>query len=126
MFKPSFEQEAYTNHVTCRAHRSVFARLRGGSASLEIERSRYQGVPAEQRICKLCMDEVEDELHFCLKCKTTSAARIPLMKYMKRICPTFETMSTQQQFTKIMSSGGRHVARYIHKLFLLRNKLISS
>ena len=63
-FKQSFEQEVYTNQVSCRAHRSVFARLRGGSAPLEIERGRYQGVPAEQRLYKLCRDEVENEIHF--------------------------------------------------------------
>ena len=56
------------NTVRSKAQRSVVARLRGGTAPLEIETGRYVGIPAEQRICKLCRGAVEDEVHFCITC----------------------------------------------------------
>ena len=57
LFKREFITEQYTNTVLCRAHRSLLAKLRGGSAPLEIERGRYIGIPADRRVCKLCSDE---------------------------------------------------------------------
>ena len=37
--------------------------------NLEIERGRHRGLQAKERICKLCLKEVEDEIHFLLKCE---------------------------------------------------------
>ena len=48
MIKREFITERYTNTVLCRAHRSLLAKVRGGSAPLEIERGRYIGIPAAQ------------------------------------------------------------------------------
>ena len=63
IFKQEYESEPYINVVTSRAHRAFLARLRGGSATLEIETGRYVGIPAEQRICKLCHSGIGDEAH---------------------------------------------------------------
>ena len=67
LFKQEYAPEPYVN-VTSRAHRSLLAKLRGGSAMLEIETGRYTGIPAEQRLCKLCKSGVGDEAHFILTC----------------------------------------------------------
>ena len=51
LFKREFITEQYTKFYTvlCRAHRSLLAKLRGGSAPLEIERGRYIGIPADPK-----------------------------------------------------------------------------
>ena len=54
----------YINLITCRAHCSLLAKLRGGSATLEIETGRYVRTPVEHRTCKLCYTDVENEMHF--------------------------------------------------------------
>ena len=44
--------------------------------SLEIHTGRYSSTVREQRYCKLCnSNEVEDELHFILKCPYFSTIR---------------------------------------------------
>ena len=44
LFKREFITEQYTSTMLCRAHRSLLAKLRGGSVPLEIERGRYIGM----------------------------------------------------------------------------------
>ena len=41
LFKCEYVPEPYINVVTCRAYRAFLAKLRGGSAPLEIETGRY-------------------------------------------------------------------------------------
>ena len=62
-FKREYVPEPYINVVTSRAHHSLLAKLRGGSAMLEIETGRYTGIPAEQRLCKLYKSDVGDEVY---------------------------------------------------------------
>ena len=60
------------NHLTAnlsKIKRSLISRLRSGSLQLEVERGRFSSVPRDERICKLCGVEVEDELHFLFKCE---------------------------------------------------------
>ena len=59
-----------------RYQRSLLAQLKFGILPLKIETDRYQGLPLEQRICKLCdSNAVEDELHFMFHCKALDEAR---------------------------------------------------
>ena len=62
LIKSEYSSEQYINKVSCRAQ----AKLRGGSAPLEIETRRYVGTLIEQRIYKLCHQDVEGEAHFIL------------------------------------------------------------
>jgi coproporphyrinogen III oxidase len=47
----------------------LLSKLRISNHNLEIERGRHRGLQAKERICKLCLKEVEDEIHFLLKCE---------------------------------------------------------
>ena len=49
--------------------------MRTGHHPLEIESGRYIKTPREQRLCKLCMLDVEDEYHFVLKCDRYNGIR---------------------------------------------------
>jgi hypothetical protein len=48
---------------------------------LEIERGRHRGLQAKEGICKLhvCLKEVEDEIHFLLKCEALQNVRTPVI-----------------------------------------------
>ena len=61
-FKKLYEPEQYVNYVKCKAHRAFLAKIRGGSAPLEIELGRYRGLEINQRLCKLCKEDIEDEV----------------------------------------------------------------
>ena len=68
--KQDFVGEAYIPSVANHSYLSVLARLRGGTLSLILELGRYRRpkVPRTERICTLCDSEVEDEIHFMLRC----------------------------------------------------------
>ena len=59
--------------------RKYFSRLRIACTSLEVEKGRREGIPKEDRLCKLCSEQniikVEDEYHVLLECPTYSDAR---------------------------------------------------
>ena len=50
--------------------RVVIGQLRVSSHQLEIENGRANGVPREERICRLCQIEIDNEYHFTCKCPT--------------------------------------------------------
>jgi hypothetical protein len=66
--KIDFCTEYYVTRIHNKRKRSLLVRLRAGCLDLEIETGRWRGIPREQRICKLCNIEVEDELHFLFRC----------------------------------------------------------
>jgi hypothetical protein len=47
--------------------------------NLEIERGRHRGLQAKERICKLCLKEVVDEIHFLFKCEALQNVRTPFI-----------------------------------------------
>ena len=56
--------------------RKVISKMRCSDHNLEIERGRYLDIDRDKRICYNCaLNEVEDEEHFLLKCKTYQSAR---------------------------------------------------
>ena len=57
------------------ALRVAIGQLRISSHQLEIENGRTNGVPREERICRLCHIEIEDEYHFTCKCPTYAEIR---------------------------------------------------
>jgi hypothetical protein len=59
-----------------RYQRSLLSQLKFGILPLKLETDRYQGIPIEQRICKICdIKSVEDEPHFLFICPALAEAR---------------------------------------------------
>ena len=66
--------------VRSKRARRMLVKLRGGTAPLQIEMGRWQGVERERRICKECESEkIEDVCHWLLQCPTWEHLRIPLI-----------------------------------------------
>ena len=64
-----------------KSHRSVVAKLMCGTSNLKTERGRHKKIPRENRFCILCQNmEVEDEVHFILKCPFYEDLRNPLLQ----------------------------------------------
>jgi hypothetical protein len=54
-------------------------RLRVSKHYLQIEIGRYQNIPREERLCKICnSEEVENETHLLLSCKAYEQSRANL------------------------------------------------
>ena len=101
LFKQEYGPEPYTNILTCRAHQSFLAKLRGGSAPLEIETGRCVGAPVEQRTCKLCHAAVGDEAHFMLTCPVLHSNHLLLISFMLQTASDFEHYSVVEQMCAI-------------------------
>ena len=64
-----------------KSERRMIVKLRGGTAPLQVEMGRWQGVKREERICKECNSgEVEDVSHWLLRCPTWNSQRQSLMR----------------------------------------------
>ena len=56
-------------------HRLAFAKFRCGVASTRIETGRYEGLELKNRICPVCKNDIEDEIHVILHCPVYSDLR---------------------------------------------------
>lgn len=55
--------------------RVAIGQLRVASHRLEIETGRHSGVPREERVCRVCIEEVESEEHFVCRCRAYAQIR---------------------------------------------------
>ena len=63
-------QPKYLDMFLPNALRVANGRLRVSFHQLDIENGRANGVPREERICRLCQIEIDDKCHFTCKCVT--------------------------------------------------------
>ena len=79
LFKQDMETEAYIKTYS-NSKCSILCQLRIAILPLEIELGRYVRLKINERTCKLCKKDVEDEIHFVCVCPVLEL--IP-MKYLK-------------------------------------------
>ena len=106
VYKTDLITEHYVKLNMERSHRRILAKFRSGSLPLQIEIGRYAKpkVPLDNRICKLCKDNVvEDELHFLLCCDFYSDLRRPLLNKAQLCNVNFPHMLIKDKFILIMN-----------------------
>ena len=70
--KTNFGLEKYLTILNNFHYKRSICRLRISSRRLQIETGRYRNVPRDERICQKCSEnEIEDEVHFLIKCSET-------------------------------------------------------
>ena len=62
---------------------------------LEIEKGRYQNIPLNERICKLCKLEIEDEIDLLLQCPILNSFRTEAMQQISDICKIFASLDNK-------------------------------
>ena len=95
---------------------AFLAKLRGGSAPLEIEIGRYVGTLPDLRVCKLCNTGVEDEMHFTLHCAALRQERMPLIDHMNTFSLSFEDLGMEYCIRCVMMEANlsRKIAKYLY------------
>ena len=94
---------------------------------LEIETGRYTKTTREERLCKLCSLEIEDELHFITSCPKLSQRR---KLFDKIITNTISEWNDLDNLTKclIIINPSEKIAvtsaQFCHGLLQLRNKIL--
>ena len=100
--------------------RSLVTKIRLGCLPLEVETGRYFNIERNLRICKLCNDECETELHFLFKCSKLSTLRENL--YLK--VPELLSKSCNISKLEYLSQLPHTFSNYLQKLWKTRNELI--
>ena len=120
--KLSYGLDKYTCVLNIRKFRHLYCSFKIGSLDLHIQSGRYNNIPREQRLCKLCTLEVEDEYHFLLKCPMYNELRniyIPA-KYI--------TNPNHHKFVLLMTCKNEkiilNVANYIYMAYRERNTFL--
>ena len=78
--------------------------------------------PRELKICKLCQTDVEDEVHFLLKCE--SLERECLLLY--KICPEVLNYCTDLDKCLFLFSKPHVMGNYVQKLWQLHEELMQN
>ena len=84
--KKKLEMENFLKLNIDRSDISNFVRLRISNSILMIEKGRHIKIDLENKVCPLCKFEVEDELHFTIKCTKLQELR---NKFYRKISDIF-------------------------------------
>ena len=90
---------------------SSFVRLRIRNSILMIEKGRHRKIDLEKRLCPLCKFEVEDELHFPIKCTKLQELRNKFYQKISDILPSFYNLSDTEKFHQIFRSNDYDVSK---------------
>jgi len=117
-FKASFVPEDYLS-IKHEKHRKALTKLRISAHSLAIERGRYTRplTPVENRTCKNCPGDIENEYHFLIECKQYCQDRENLYNAIKRKCAQFTNLDDEGKFIYMLSAGvdvAELVAKFIY------------
>jgi hypothetical protein len=129
-YKPGMPEYVRFTHRVADSHVRDFMRFRCGSHKLLVCTGRWQGqpVPRAERMCLKCThNEVEDELHFLLRCP----AYDPLRREAQGRCGLFDCCgglsgarrAGDAGMRMFMNQAPRHVARFVSECMQLREVL---
>ena len=116
--KNSFTIEPYISLVKNRNQRAWISRLRTSSHRLHIETGRYTVpvTPIKERTCRYCqLDEIDNEIHFLVKCSKFSIKRNCLFGKIGSINPNFENLTDEEKVTSMLCPVDTKVAKLINK-----------
>ena len=128
-FKSNFSLEPYLLFGS-RQQRQILTKFRISAHNLHIEKGRYCGTKVEDRICNLCKNGIEDEVHFLFTCPALNKYRDPYIKYIDEKHKNFSVLSDENKLIWLLSSEDKqlimHLFRLLSVLFQERDKIISN
>ena len=117
-FKYNVSTEKYLYAVKNIRHKIVLTRLRLSNHKLCIETGIHLRPKLERhkRKCFICKDEIEDEIHFVVKCPLYSSERKTLFHTLTRNSKNFDLLnSDEQKFIFIMTNEDMGVMKQLAK-----------
>ena len=116
-FKSIFKLEPYLLFRT-KQQRKLLAKFRISAHNLNIERERYIGTKVEDRICNLCKNNIEDEVHFLITCPRLEKFTEPYIKNIKETYKNFSLLSDENKLKWLLSSEDKQII--IHLMSSIR------
>ena len=110
--------------------RRVMAGLRAGCCPLQVELGRYTlpKTPFEQRTCRLCNTEVENQEHLLTRCSHLSKPRKLLCNFLAKYNSDFTYYNDCKKCLTILqpSSGVYSICKLVYDMLTLRNNILYS
>ena len=100
-------------------YRRALTRLRVSAHKLNIEigRQRRPYIPRHQRLCLYCnCGDIDDEIHFLLKCNFHAEARHSLFQLIASYLPLQELINEVEIFTTVMTSKNPVILNALGKI----------
>ena len=104
LIKQNIGREDYLLKLRNPKVRGILTKFRLSNHKLRIESGRNEGLRSEERMCQICFEGVEDEIHFLVKCKQYEAQRQPLFDVCRNLKPQFQFYTEKVKFIFIMNS----------------------
>ena len=118
--KSSWGVEQYLYDIDRKVFRDIFVRFRMGITELYVHKFRYD-LGGVQRLCPLCREEIETELHFLIRCPALSDLRVQCLP---------SVIWTDGNIFELMSSNKMKVIRsisiFMYRAFVRRQDAIDS
>ena len=134
IFKTIFKQEKYISVLKNPHVRRCYAKFRTSAHELEIERGRhsFKPIPPDKRTCAYCAkqgsEEIEDEIHFFMKCPLYEANRVALLTKIGRKFPNTTKLDDTNLFIWCMTQEEGEliscIAKFIATAFEQRTKVL--
>ncbi len=118
-FKFKLVPEDYVLRLMSRFHRSTFAKLRCGILPLNLEVGRYRGISVENRICPLCKNGIETELHFLFECNVYERG-----DFLHRTKIDTNVMSNEHKLKVLMDKYQKETSVFVCNLWNQRQSKI--
>ena len=130
-FKHNASLEKYMYTIKNVRHKIALTRLRLSNHNLRIETGRHlrPKLPRQERKCFICIDEIENELHFVVKCPLYSSERKELYKALMHNSKYFDSLtSDEQKLMFIMTNEDNDVmaklAKFVFNSMQIRERVI--
>ena len=99
-----------------RSAAKILCRIRSGSHELRIDSGRNERIPRDQRKCRLCDEEVEDEIHFLGRCSLFRIDRKKLEDEFGRLTSNLVIGEDEDSIEKVL--------KYVKKIFKQRSRIL--
>ena len=119
IFKSRLVPEDYVVRLMSRFQRSTFAKFRCGILPLNLEIGRYRGIKVENRICPLCKNGVETEIHFLLECDTYDRG-----DFLDNNDVNSDTLTNDEKLKVLMEHHQKATSKFVCKLWNQRQAQI--
>ena len=117
ILKKTITYEPYLSLIRYRKHRVSYTKLRLSDHPLMIEAGRHFKfkIQQEERICPLCKNGVEDEIHSIMKCTQFEELRAKVLQLVENKYVAFENLNDGQKLFYLFTNEDREVCRGISK-----------
>ena len=118
--------ENYLNEISNPDIRHTVTKFRLSNHKLNIEVGRHKNIPEKLRFCPFCINTVETEIHFLLKCPIYNIPRGELVDKITSMKPNFIFYSETEKLQYLLSDTNIKISsKYLKKIMDIREFLIN-